>query len=56
MQVRNTVKFNRRNFRFIRNHLPLDAAKLYMLILYHILYHMLENQHLLLHKPFVNKH
>lgn len=29
-QVCNTVKFNLRNFRHIRNQLPLDAAKLYM--------------------------
>lgn len=29
-QVCNTVKFNLRNFRYIRNQLPLDAAKLYM--------------------------
>ena len=29
-QVCNRVKFNLRNFRYIRNQLPLEAAKLYM--------------------------
>ena len=39
-QVCNTVKFNLRNFRYIRNQLPLDAAKLYMhsMIFSHIPY------------------
>ena len=39
-QVRNTVKFNLTNFRYVQNQLPLDAAKLYMhsMIFSHIAY------------------
>ena len=41
-QVCNTVKFNLRNFRYIWNQLPLDAAKLYMhsMIFSHIAYYV----------------
>ena len=39
-QVCNTVKFNLRDFRYMRNKLPLDAAKLYMhsMIFSHVSY------------------
>ena len=59
----NTVKLNLRNCRYIRNHLPLDAAKPYMHSWsFHKSHtvlkadHKLEKQHLLHCKHFTNKH